>query len=159
MIFISHKKEDKDKAVLISKYLEQKGVDSYIDVLDPNISYKNVTERIVEQLRKATHLIVVFSEYTKDSMWVPFELGIAYERNNGIGIYLWPDTDYLPIKFPEYLDEFPIMETKNDLDKYIELYQNQKPSIIMERRGFMDSTSIKNYAQRFIDELKHRLEK
>jgi len=155
MIFISHKREDKDKAVEIHLYLKRKGVNSYIDVLDPNISYENVTERIVEQLRNATHLIVVFSEHTKGSMWVPFELGVAYERNNGIGIYLWPDSAYSSIQLPEYLDEFPIMETQDDLNKYIELYQ--KSRIIMESREFVKSASIENYAQRFIDELKSKL--
>ena len=155
MIFISHKKEDETKALKIHSYLEQKGVDSYIDVLDPNISYENVTERIIEQLRNATHLIVVFSEHTKGSMWVPFELGVAYERNNGIGIYLWPDNAYSFIQLPEYLDEFPIMETQDDLDKYIELYR--KSRIIMESREFVKSASIENYAQRFIDELKSKL--
>ncbi len=155
MIFISHKKEDKDKALKIYSYLKQRGVDSYIDVLDPYISYENVTERIIEQLRNATHLIVVFSEYTKNSMWVPFELGVAYERNNGIGIYLWPDSAYSLIQLPEYLDEFPIMKTKNDLDKYIELYR--KSIIAMESREFVKSASIENYAQRFIDELKSKL--
>ena len=155
MIFISHKKEDETKALEIHSYLEQKGVDSYIDVLDPNISYENVTERIIEQLRNATHLIVVFSEHTKGSMWVPFELGVAYERNNGIGIYLWPDNAYLSIQLPEYLYEFPIMETQDDLDKYIELYRESR--IITESREFVKSASIENYAQRFIDELKSKL--
>jgi len=155
MIFISHKKEDKNKALDIHCYLKEKNVNSYIDVLDPSITYENVAQRIIEQLRKATHLIVVFSEHTKGSMWVPFELGVAYERNNGIGIYLWPDSAYSPIYLPEYLNEFPIMENWNDLDKYIELYRES--IIIMESRGFVKSASIENYAQRFIDELKSKL--
>ncbi len=156
MIFISHKKEDKERALRIHSYLKRQGVNSYIDVLDPKISYENVTKRIIKQLRKATHLIVVFSEYTEGSMWVPFELGVAYERNNGIGVYLWQHSTYSsPIQLPEYLDEFPIMKTQDDLDKYIELYRETK--IIMESREFVKSASIKNYAQRFIDELKSKL--
>jgi hypothetical protein len=155
MIFISHKKEDKNKALDIHCYLKEKNVNSYIDVLDPSITYENVAQRIIEQLRKATHLIVVFSEHTKESMWVPFELGVAYERNNGIGIFLWPDNHGLYIKFPEYLDEFPVMKSVKDLDKYIKLYRETK--IAMESIDFVKSASVKNYTQQFIDELKSEL--
>ncbi len=80
MIFISHKEKDADKAHKLSKYLTNKDVANYVDVLDDEISSGDITSNIVDKLRKASHLIVIYSEHTEKSMWVPFELGDPPQR-------------------------------------------------------------------------------
>jgi len=155
MIFISHKKEDEEKALKLEKFLKEKDIDCYVDVLDSTITATNVTERIVKNLRDANHLIVIFSEHTVKSMWVPFELGVSFERNNGIGVLLWPDNENTTLITPEYLDEFPIMKDANGVNKYIELYKQQ--TVLMEKYGFQKTASPKNYASTFIKSLKSKL--
>ena len=165
-IFISHKKEDKGKAIKISNYIEKNfGFSTYVDVLDDEIEeYENVTERIVSQLRESTHLLVIFSEYTKDYMWVPFELGVAYEREEGIGVYIWPNNydSFREHELPEYLEEFPKIKTEEHLDEYLRLIKERpNKKILLERKeslGFTVEPSEINYAQEFINELKKRLE-
>ncbi len=165
-IFISHKKEDEKKAIKLSDYIEGKfGFSTYVDVLDDKIyKYENVTERIVSQLRNSTHLLVVFSEHTKKSMWVPFELGVAYEREEGIGVYICPDnfSGLRDNDLPEYLEEFPKMKNDTDLDKYLNLIKEKpnKQKLLLEAQesfGFAKRASEINYAQEFINELKKRL--
>lgn len=165
-IFISHKKEDEEKAIELSDYIEEKfGFSTYVDVLDDKIrEYENVTERIVSQLRDSTHLLVVFSEHTKKSMWVPFELGVAYEREEGIGVYIYPDDPYRFTYYdlPEYLEEFPKMESYSGLNKYLNLIKEKpnKQKLLLEAKeslGFTKRASEINYAQEFINELKKRL--
>lgn len=51
----------------------------------------------------------------KKSMWIPFELGVGYERNEGVGILL---NGYVA-NLPEYLDEFPVIKSINYLDQFI----------------------------------------
>lgn len=152
-VFISHKKEDKPQAIWLQSYLHARGIDSFLDATDNGPSgYRSLTEWIVANLRKSTHIIAVISEKTKGSMWVPFELGVGYERNEGIGTFLNGPVYSLP----DYLLEFPIMKTTYDLDLFIN--QCKKPAryfVTDAANGIMRLDP--NYARNFIDELKNNL--
>jgi hypothetical protein len=174
-IFISHKKEDSDKAEYVAKYIKQNyKLDVYVDTLDDNInSTTNITDRIVNKLKGSTHLLVVFSEHTTKSMWVPFELGVSYEREQGIGVLIWPDKR-IKDDLPEYLDEFPKLNCypqynngnciNSDLDKYlneVKKYSSTKPSFeSLDESTFTHRTTASaktNYAREFIDSLNSKL--
>jgi len=174
-IFISHKQEDSDKAENVSKYIqEQYGFETYVDTLDDGIrSYTNITDRIIGKLRDTTHLLVIFSEKTIESMWVPFELGVSYEREQGIGVLIWPDGINIDYKLPEYLDEFPKLKCKKkissdscgieDLNEYLdEIKRNPTKEVLMESismdsLGMRKTASEVNYAREFIDRLNRKL--
>ena len=173
-IFISHKKEDSDKAKEVYDYIvDNWSFEAYLDEFDSYISHHNVVERIVDNLRKSTHILVLFSEHTIKSMWVPFELGVAYEREQGIGVLIWPDGVNINYKLPEYLDEFPKLNCNkkyyddkcytNDLDKYLNIIVNYpNKQILMESMkyesfGFRKTASKVNYAEEFIKRLKNEL--
>lgn len=145
-VFVSHKKEDKAMALFVARYLKQNGLDAYIDALDREINPKNVTERIVANLRDSTHLIVIYSDCTRYSEWVPFELGVGYERDEGIGVLKHNLTGWMP----SYLDEFPVMNDVKELDHFIKLC---KKDWLFE--AFDDASRRESsYARRFITDLK-----
>lgn len=163
-IFISHKKEDTNKAEELAVYIKEKhNLEAYVDTLDDNINSTNdITDRIVNKLRDSSHMLVIFSEHTQKSMWVPFELGVSYEREQGIGVCIWPDTDD-SISLPEYLDSFPKLEKNEDLIKYLDEVKKY-PSYDLERISLEESkltveNSLRssNYAREFIDNLKKKL--
>lgn len=174
-IFISHKKEDSEKAKNVAKYIKENySFNTYVDVLDDGInSGINITERIVNKLRSSTHLLVLFSEHTIKSMWVPFELGVSYERQQGIGVLVWPEGVDINYELPEYLDEFPKLQCKKknrgdncqptDLDKYLnEIKKYPTKSILLdsinaESFNFRKTASEVNYAREFIDRLNRKL--
>lgn len=175
-IFISHKKEDSDKAKAVYEYIKNNWeFDAYLDEFDKNINRHNVVERIVKNLRDSTHLLVIFSEHTINSMWVPFELGVSYEREQGIGVLIWPDGMNINYKLPEYLDEFPKLSCHkkyysdkcytNDLDKYLEEIKEIPNKIVLEDSlgygaeefGFTKRASEINYSAEFIRRLKEKL--
>lgn len=120
-VFISHKKEDEGKALEIKDFLESLGVTCWIDVLDDKLQSQSgagVTQHIVEQIQKCSHVMVVFTENTQYSYWVPFELGAAYHAERGIATVKWADGD---IHHPEYLDEFPLLQpNESDLKIFAE---------------------------------------
>jgi TIR domain len=121
MVFISHRQADENVGVQIKDKLKVLGVDAYIDVLDPKLKKPiDVTKRIVEQLRRCSHIIAVFTANTAGSLWVPFELGAAYEADKGIGTYVLGSPT-----IPEYLDAFPIMRSVPDLRQFAEEYKKQ----------------------------------
>ncbi len=155
MIFISHRKIDEDKALAINKFLMENNVKSYIDVLDPSLQAPiDITQRIVEQLRISSHVIVVFSNNTKGSLWVPFELGAAYESDKGIGVFLF-DKPELPL----YLDAFPILRDKNDLLLYIEEYKKDYQRLKKANDYLTESQMIRSSRSSydFINSLKGKL--
>lgn len=148
-VFVSHKKEDKPVALYVADYLKQRGLHAYIDVLDDSITSSNVTERIVANLRDSTHLIVIYSDNTKYSEWVPFELGVGYERNEGIGVLKYNLTG----SPPPYLNVFPVMNTEEDLNKFISLCKKGVFECFSESKD-ESADDQHGYAKRFIKDLK-----
>lgn len=155
MVFISHKKEDKGKAIGIKEYFEKKGVPSWLDAHDETLQKLpkgKITKHIQGQLSKCTHVLAVFSNVTKHSYWVPFELGMAYQGNKSIATVKIEE-----VAHPEYLSEFPILKfTTNDLDIFVDLYKNDQTltKSLNEKIATASSTAK---ADVFIDTLKRRL--
>ena len=82
-VFISHKKEDGSRALLVKDALDKKGVPSYLDVLDNDTANdgKALTDHIKTNLNSCTDVIVVMTESTKKSWWVPFEIGMSAQKD------------------------------------------------------------------------------
>lgn len=82
-IFISHKQEDSYVASKIANELEMMGIPYYLDVLNFTTATngKELTDHIKQNLNKCTDIIVVMSEVTKHSQWVPFEVGMAAQND------------------------------------------------------------------------------
>ena len=103
-VFISHQQKDSVLAKIIYNELRRKNVDAYLDVLD-NLHEKNgeyLTNHLKEIMASSSDILVVMTENTKDSWWVPFEIGMAAERNLRTVTFL---NSYLML--PEYLDYWP----------------------------------------------------
>lgn len=105
-IFISHRKLDRDAALVIANHLKNLNVDIYIDEYDRLLSAATTvgdTAKIVEYIENgiltSTHLLGIVSPNTKGSWWVPFEIGSARQKNLSIAYLLLDNVDYLP----EYL--------------------------------------------------------
>lgn len=82
-VFISHKREDSATASRVcAALLSAADVDAYVDVWDPHISgsAEDLVAYVRRQLGGCTHLMVVMSSATQGSWWVPFEIGLATEK-------------------------------------------------------------------------------
>ncbi|WP_048035448.1 toll/interleukin-1 receptor domain-containing protein [Brevibacillus brevis] len=157
-IFISHKQEDCDTAIRIANYLLLHNIDYYLDVLDKQLSGSgdNLTNHLRNKLSECSHLIAVLSENTKLSWWVPFEIGLATEKEYPISSFVtFPKQDQIP----EYLWKWPLLKSKNDLDQYISILIKDKRVIIREQtieRGLLGRITP-NYAEAFHRSLKTKL--
>lgn len=155
MVFISHRQVDKDAAVLLSQILKDKGVQSWVDVLDPPKNNIDITKHIMSNLNRCSHVIVLFTFNTAGSMWVPFELGAAYKGEKGIATYLLNN-----VETPGYLDAFPRMKNSQDLNSFAAEYlQDQK---ITKSRSINESYNLSQSAtagtaDAFIQRMKSRL--
>lgn len=120
-VFISHRTADNATARRVYDFLSSRGVQCYIDELDPNVQPGNVTSVIMDRLHACTHLLAVVSDTTVQSWWVPFEIGAATEMKSRIATFRTTAA-----ALPEYLSVWPILKQLADLEMYIQLYRSDR---------------------------------
>lgn len=157
-IFISHKKEDEVTALTVQKTLINASVDAYLDVLDNTIADdgEKLTKHIREKLRECTDVIVILSNNTKKSWWVPFEIGMATEKDMPIANYL---ISYEIL--PEYLEYWPRLKNQQDVLKYVEVRNKVARQVLLEKslsHGYYQrADGGMSETQKFYAELKKNL--
>lgn len=119
-VFISHQKNDSDIARKIADYLEDAGIDTYFDQYDNSIDRSN-PESVVKAIRtgieNSSHMLVLFSQNTFDSMWVPWEIGYAYRSPVTLGVLRLKGV--AKDKLPEYLKVVKLISDIWDLNNLI----------------------------------------
>lgn len=144
-IFISHKKEDKVMARQIANYIMECGVDVFFDENDPVLSNPEtnndpikVTNAINKALDNSTHLICIISEKTKESWWVPYEIGFVSNKapftSENIRIILIKDIE----KLPDYLFLAKRIETTIELDSFLKSASNTSLHLTEEVNTFSE---------------------
>ena len=115
--FISHKQEDKGIALLIANELKHMQIEYYLDTLDSTVtgSGRELTEHIKQKLNDCTDIIVIMSYATRFSQWVPFEVGIAAQKD-------LPTATYLSsvVELPEFLDYWPRLTSTSQIRDYVD---------------------------------------
>lgn len=154
-VFVSHKQEDSGAASRVALALRSSpSIEVYVDVLDQHLrkSAVDLTEYVRRQLNACTHLMVVLSSQTRESWWVPFEIGLATEREYPIAT-LAVETASLP----EYLKKWPYLEDQQDLATYIRVATQTRPSTL--RKGLREAmrTERASYATEFHSTLRSAL--
>lgn len=96
-VFISHKSEDQKNARHAYDFLTKKGISAYLSSLDDIInSQSDISSYLRKQIDSCSDLLVVMSEGTKKSWWVPFEVGLATESDKRIATAVYSDKELLP---------------------------------------------------------------
>jgi hypothetical protein len=154
-IFVSHKKEDETIAIDISKALQALGHSVYLDVIDNEILKGTIhlADYLKVKLTECDSLIAVISNATQLSWWVPWEIGVASEKDYPLGSFLVGAT--AP---PEYLRKWPIMRTIPELKVFGDFVRSVETKEGMIRRAMDKSyNSSKITATQFHTEMKKKL--
>lgn len=153
-VFISHKKEDAIPALALKEEFRKKGVDTYLDLLDSSIisDGKKLTDHIKNNLNSCTDIVVVMSENTRSSWWVPFEIGMSAQADMPTASYLKSE-----VELPSYLSYWPRLRSLADVDKYVSTRKRIEQQTIREygRTMFAERKSIET--RRFYEALKAEL--
>lgn len=117
-VFISHKREDAFVANQIAKELGSMGVKFYLDVLDISIigSGKELTDHIKQSLNDCTDIIVIMSEITRYSQWVPFEVGMSAQIDMPTATFLQEN-----VTLPEFLQYWPRLKHPSEIREYVRI--------------------------------------
>ncbi|MFP3596979.1 toll/interleukin-1 receptor domain-containing protein [Chryseobacterium sp. SIMBA_029] len=156
-VFLSHKKEDKDACKIIAMYLKNAGIDYYLDVEDNELqraSFINdpikITESIKKGIRASTHMLVVVSEKTYKSHWVPFEIGYGHasmvdqddlrEDEKTVKLSVLTLKDISQKSLPDYLQVGYLIRGTKSLNTYLSKITNiLEKSLVNERRIFSNN--------------------
>lgn len=92
------------------------GINTYLDVIDEQISNdgKALTEHIKNAMNQCSDIIVVMSEKTRNSQWVPFEVGMSAQRGMPTVTFLVEN-----VKLPEFLEYWLRLKDYSDDEKFI----------------------------------------
>lgn len=152
-VFISHKQEDSYTANKIANELKAINVPYYLDILDHSVtrSGKELTDHIKRNLNDCTDIIVVMSESTRYSQWVPFEVGMSAQNDMPTATFLQEN-----VSLPDFLVYWPRLKQPSDIRKYIEarieVQHEYASKYLLETLE-----SRKSQTARFYDVLKQKL--
>lgn len=94
--FLSHSSKDDDLVIGAIQVLEGHGARVYVDEIDPEMppyTTEETANLLKSRIRQTKRFVLLASSNSKDSRWVPWELGIADGYKNLEKIALFPASD------------------------------------------------------------------
>lgn len=94
--FLSHSSNDEDLVVGATRVLEGHGARVYIDEIDPEMppyTTEETANLLKTRIRQTKRFVLLASNNSKESKWVPWELGIADGYKGLAQIALFPAAD------------------------------------------------------------------
>lgn len=149
-----NKQEDYATALSVYNAFLKNNINAYLDLLDNSITGdgKELTEHIKKRLNECTDIIVVMSEETKKSWWVPFEIGMSAQVDMPTASFLKSN-----VALPSYLSYWPRLKTTSDIDTYVTVRQKTE-QIIHKQYGYRRSDAIRSVeTSKFYEALKKEL--
>lgn len=122
-VFISHKSSDIEAAQQVAEYLMENDIDIYLDKLDTGLqkaTKENDAQGIVDSINRAlmcsTDILVLVSNQTQASWWVPYEVGYAKKGDKKIASALLLGNIG---GFPDYLKIERMIKGPSDFKNYV----------------------------------------
>jgi len=144
-VFVSHKVEDSHAATAVASRLKANEVDVYLDSFDPDAKDgPDLADYLRETMRRCHGLMAVVSAETIRSWWVPWEIGVASERDMPMATFSHDNSD-----IPTYLRKWPYLTQLNQIDQYARTAQKmmrQRRTLIEKREAFGSAEAISGRA-------------
>lgn len=153
-VFISHQRADTTLALSIQQRLSiRHGIASYLDVIDPDAgTATDLGAHVKAELSKCTQLLAIVSEATKLSWWVPWEIGIATEKDYPLATFAGGSA-----VLPEYLRKWPYLRSDADLDRYAEASKTAVREFVTKRGYLTESVARERSTKEFFRVLRGSL--
>jgi len=117
-IFLSHSHKDKDLVQPAIAFLRSHGVSVYVDWMDegmPDVVSGETAKRIKEKIGQQKKFLLMVTENSKDSRWVPWELGFADPVKGMNHIAILPISDGGQFTQNEYMSIYPKIRLESDI--------------------------------------------
>lgn len=153
-IFVSHKNSDAALAAKVCHRLTiGHGIPCYLDVVDPALEKKgeDLATYLREKMGTCTQLLAVISPVTQASQWVPWEIGVATEKDFPLATY----SD--GTRPPEFLAKWPYMTNLAQIDIYAEVSKAADGVFEFRRKAITANTARAEASKSFYATLRSRL--
>jgi hypothetical protein len=140
-------KDDSVLAGSIAQLLRnQHAIECYLDLIDPDASKTGdkLGEYLRAQMGKCNQLLAVVSQSTKTSWWVPWEIGIATEKDHPIATFTGDNT-----ALPEYLKKWPYLRSQQDLDQYAKISKATESNLLVEKSYKSEASARQSSTEQF----------
>jgi len=154
-VFLSHQKTDGPKAAEISARLRiYHGIESYLDVIDTQLGKTgpDLAAYLRREIGKCTHLLAVTSFATRESQWVPWEIGVATEKEYPLATF----ADYSSA-IPEFLAAWPYLRTMIDVDAYARAAKSSNQTFELKKRTLTEASARQESSTSFFETLRKDL--
>jgi hypothetical protein len=133
-VFISHKDTDSTLAAKVASRVQRNGVQTYLDVIDDALAKDgpDLADLLLQRMASCDQLIAVVSTATKDSWWVPWEIGVGSEKGFRMASY---SESY--VSLPSYLEKWPALHTDADIDLFCKVSQRVDAEIERRTRAML----------------------
>ncbi len=128
-VFISHKNTDALLAEKVARRVRANGLETYLDTIDDALvkDGPELADVLLARMGQCQQLIAVVSSQTKDSWWVPWEIGVGSEKGFRMASY---SESYVAL--PSYLEKWPALHTERHIDLYCQ-YSKQTETVLNRR--------------------------
>lgn len=109
-MFLSHSHKDRDLIQPAIVFLRSHGVKVYVDWMDqgmPDVISGETAKKLKERIRQQKKFLVLVTENSKDSLWVPWELGYADPVKGMPHIATFPVAEHYDFAQNEYMKIYP----------------------------------------------------
>lgn len=120
-IFISYKTEDTAVAHRVNERVKlNPGFTTYFDKIDDAdiADGPNLAEHLRKRISECDQLMAIVSHNTAESWWVPWEIGVGFEREFKMASYIEESAVKLIESLPSYLKIWPRLQSMTDVDTY-----------------------------------------
>ena len=153
-VFISHQKKDSEIANVVAEYLLDAGIDIYFDQYDKSINRsdpQSVVKAIRRGIENSSHMLVLFSPNTFGSLWVPWEIGYAYNSPVTLGVLRMKGV--AKDQLPEYLKVIKLVSDIWDLNQLISNITNTNREQLLTEGRIRKYSDSANPLNRYMDSI------
>ncbi|OYZ00128.1 MAG: hypothetical protein B7Y37_11525 [Sphingobacteriia bacterium 28-36-52] len=125
-VFISYQRKDEEYAEEVANYITSKQLDVYFDLEDNDLKQQNqianpkgVTNAIKKGLNQSQYIIVIVSPNTYRSLWVPFEVGYAFDKK-GEKMKILRHKGIEKSRMPDYLKVKELLQGTISLNRFLD---------------------------------------
>lgn len=155
-VFISHKNSDAVLAERVNRRIRGNGIETYLDIIDDALEKDgpDLADHLLGRMGECQQLVAVVSSSTKNSWWVPWEIGVGSEKG-----FLMASFSYSYVQLPSYLEKWPALHSDRDIDLYCQ-YSKRTDAEIGRRSWLTEQQELsfrKNKALNFHKRLRTAL--
>ncbi|MYB50472.1 MAG: toll/interleukin-1 receptor domain-containing protein [Dehalococcoidia bacterium] len=120
-VFLSYRHTDETTAWSLARYLDRRGILVFIDIHDNSLTpgQGDLDDALITAIDNSNTMIIVVSDETQGSWWVPWEVGVSTPSGKAKALYK-PQAHR---QLPDYLEKLKTLWTPEEADSWVTAFR------------------------------------